>query len=942
MTKSQVGRVLLANAILVLLLGAGQATPAADLSDDAGIFGDESVRVGKVDSEKLLPDTTYLRELKGNSKERFVISATAGSLLRFSILQKGIDIVCTIKSETGETVKKVDRPNGAFGREFVTFLPQSSGLFSVEITAWSADATIGRYQIAYSAFAEISGTDRQRDRAEDLTSAAEELRSQGTRESKEKALRVFSDALAVWDELGDKYEQAVVLYGLGFTNYGLSNNYEAARMYYRALKLHSDEKDIFGQAVNHAALGSVQYILNEKELSAYNYRRASEIYKSIGNNRGLGIVYHGLGTVAMLSENFDEALVSLNESLKWRFLANDIGGTALTRTTLAKAYLSKRDFPNAKSNLEEIERVLGAARAGLDFDLNYQKGRFSLLTGNERAAEIHFEKALEISKRNGNKLGEAQSLADLSIANLRLGRDELALSRISDALSIIEQLRESTPGFRNRVRFSATIQPYYEQYITVLMEKHRLQPERRYDQRALEISEQARARGLLDQLERRSLIDQNPVSSDLLEREQILRDQLTNYLASRADGGPITGLFQAASVQFTEIEAEIDRQFNKPQSSASLTLKADEIRGYLDENTVMLQYFLTAEGSFLWYVSNESVKSFKLAPKAEIEILAEEHYACISRLATLNESARCGIRSKELSKFLLAPVAQLIQGKRIIVVKHGMLHFIPFNSLSNPADGRLLIESNEIGSVSSASLLKFLTNTTRSKKPAKTVAIFADPIYAPSDPRLSKNGDESSIWVDGFDLPRLYASRFEAERIASFAGPENFLMMTDANASREAFLQSKLENYRILHFAVHTLIDDRQPELSSIALSNFNSKGGRVFGLIRSSDILRLDLNSDLVVLSACRSNIGQRVEGEGIISFSQTFYSAGARSTISSLWNVGDKVTAELMSRFYRNHLSQGMNASTALRAAQLEIMRDGRWKSPYYWAAFSFEGAF
>jgi CHAT domain-containing protein len=930
---------LISGALLILFIF--QTALASDF-DEENTAATRFVYARTDHAEELKPDENYLRQLKGNEKQFFTVKATAGNCLRFIVEQQGIDVMIGIVDADGKTIKKTDRPSGSFGRETITFLAPRTGVFTIEIKAWLADAMIGKYRISYTVNSSPTEADRKRDLAENLTSEAEELRAEGTRENKEKALEKFSDALKIWQEMGDLYEQAIVYYGMGFTNYGLSNNYEAAILYNRALKLHFQTGDQFGQAVNHAALGAVQYVLNENELAAYNYKKATEIFKELGNVRGLGIIFHGLGTIEMLSGEYEKAIADLTESLRWRVLANDNSGKAWTLITLGKLYLLQKNFTRAEEQFSEAGKILGETRAKKDAELLYNRGRYFLLTGQPKKALLFLAQAIEISKRVGNKLGEANGLIDRSLAEMSSGAPENALVSIERALGLIEELRRSTLDFQTRVAFSATVQPFYAHYISLLMKMHERSPEKGYDKKALEISEQARSRGLLDQLERRALLRRNPANPELLERELSLRDKLTDLLALRESTRrkQVTSEFQEVSARFAEVEAEINRRFYAPEVVSLPTLKAAEIQDNLDEETVLLEYSLTESEGFLWLVSKNDVQSFRLPPGDEIEKKARKAYDCISRPVSLNREALCRQESEELSAVLLNPIIGQIKGKRLVVVKQGFLNYIPFAFLMNPAERKYLIETNEIISLSSASVLRFIRDSGARNAPQKTLAVFADAVYSPLDERIRRKSYSPNLKGEKAIIPRLFASGLEADRIASFVSPETRLVKKNFEVNRDNFFNSDLGNYRVLHFATHAFINDRQPELSSVAFSFYDLEGRETPGLLRPADILRLDLNADLIVLSACQSGLGKQVTGEGIVSLGHSFFAAGAHRLMVSLWSVRDKVTAELMSRFYRLYLKEGKSIPASLREAQIEILRDKRWKSPFYWAAFSLEG--
>src|SRR5262249_5846993 len=161
----------------------------------------------------------------------------------------------------------------------------------------------------------------------------------------------------------------------------------------------------------------------------------------------------------------------------------------------------------------------------------------------------------------------------------------------------------------------------------------------------------------------------------------------------------------------------------------------------------------------------------------------------------------------------------------------------------------------------------------------------------------------------------------------------------DFNASRDRVLQGELEPYRIIHFATHGIIDARHPEMSGLILSLVNERGQPQDGYLRLGDIYKLRLSADLVVLSACNSALGKRLESEGIIGLPRGFLYAGGHSVIASLWKVDDEAGADFMKGFYAR-IKRGESPSSALRGAQVEMSQGHRWPEPFYWAAFVLQG--
>lgn len=158
--------------------------------------------------------------------------------------------------------------------------------------------------------------------------------------------------------------------------------------------------------------------------------------------------------------------------------------------------------------------------------------------------------------------------------------------------------------------------------------------------------------------------------------------------------------------------------------------------------------------------------------------------------------------------------------------------------------------------------------------------------------------------------------------------------------AREASVKTdKLGEYRILHFATHGLVNEKNPQLSGLILSPEDSTS-KEDGILHLGEIYNLNLNADLVVLSACETGLGQVAKGEGIIGLTRGFLYAGASNVLVSLWQVSDVTTADLMVDFYDKMLG-GMSKPEALRAAKLQmIRRHPEYAKPYYWAPFILVG--
>jgi CHAT domain-containing protein len=332
----------------------------------------------------------------------------------------------------------------------------------------------------------------------------------------------------------------------------------------------------------------------------------------------------------------------------------------------------------------------------------------------------------------------------------------------------------------------------------------------------------------------------------------------------------------------------------------------------------------------------------------------------VSRLRT--SPAKVEAAANELSQIILKPVAGQLGKKRLLIVSDGALQYVPFAALSVPGRGaggdpQPLIVEHEIVNLPSASTLAIVRRDNAGRKPAaKTVAMLADPVFSQDDERVKASAarresqqPEASIQAQalsrsvresGVSLQRLPFTRSEVEQIMALVPENEREQAFDFSATLAKATSPELGKYRIVHFATHGILNSEHPDLSGIVLSLVDEKGQAQNGFLRMLDVWNLKLPVELVVLSACKTGLGQDIKGEGLVGLTRAFMYAGATRVAVSLWSVSDSATAELMTRFYRGMLKGGLKPAAALRAAQVEMLTQTEWKSPYYWAPFVLQG--
>ena len=605
------------------------------------------------------------------------------------------------------------------------------------------------------------------------------------------------------------------------------------------------------------------------------------------------------------------------------------------------------------------------------------------LGGDPARARSAFEQALSLSRASEDRLMEAQALDGLG--RLALARNDLdeARKHVDQAIAVSESLRARLAGRDLRASYLASVYRYYQTRVAVLMALHRARPQAGLAAAAFDACEQARARALLDGLAEAGVDPRADVHPDLVRRQQALEREFDAWAVRQRralDGPAPLGAAKRLSAEFRNLEtrhAAIDAEIRSrsPRYAAlvrpqPLTLRQVQ-QSVLDADSVLLEFALGEDRSVVWVVSRTSYTVHELPARSVIEREAHQLHALLTARLTLAGTLQDRSRRAEdadlrywesaasLSRVLLGALAPSLSGKRIVVVPDGVLQFVPFAALPDPAspgERVPLVVNHEICMLPSASALAILRRVTAGRRPpAGGVAVLADPVFEMDDPRLRairRGGRASGSAAPGpgpmpgaggsrpSSISRLAATRAEADAIAAAAGPGVSLLRLGLDASRSVATSGELADYRIVHFATHGILDDVNPGLSGIILSLFGGGGEPVDGFLRLHDIYDLDLPAELVVLSACSTALGRQVNGEGLEGVVRGFMYAGAKRVVASLWKVDDEATCELMRRFYAGVFRDGLSTAAALRQAQLELRQQRRWQAPYYWAAFTLQG--
>lgn len=756
-------------------------------------------------------------------------------------------------------------------------------------------------------------------------------------------------------------DRAWTLSNLAATHRLFGNFEQALQTYSSALDLHRENGDLRGEAYSLRGIGQAYYGLGELDLATEYLESALPKAQEVNDGRGHEAAVRYLGNIAFLKREYDAALDYHEAALK---LATSPLDVAYLEVSLAKDLNALERHAEAKSLADRARATAEATETRLLLaDALQALGRARSELGDDEAAMEDLEQARSLYASLELRGAEADALNALASAARDQGRLEAALRYGEASLEAIEDLRARISHPELRAFNAALRRTYFDTQIDLLMALHRASngSTDRHLREAFAVSERARTRMLVDLLHEASVdlgegmdpaltARRNRFYERLAERSS-QRDALVNQAATAPDAkdrlASVMNDMRALENQLNLVETELRRANPRYASlSAPQTLAAAEVQALLDPHTILLQYALGDERSYAWLLTHDDILAVELAGRETIESAARQAFDSLSTYRPDNRAARQSNDAlAELSALVLAPLADLITKDRILVASSGALQYVPFGVLPAPdSAASVLLEKYEIVAIPSMSGLAAQAAREGAAPPPKTIAVFADPVLGADDARFAgaalqavQSGPQDRITPSPFgaDLERLVWTGREASAIADLVPRDQRFVATGFAATRDAVFDMDLEQYRFLHFATHGRVDSRYPALSALILSQVDERGKPQSNL-RLHDIYSLQLNADLVVLSACETALGREVRGESLIGLTQGFMYAGARSVAASLWQVPDRATAELMTRFYGYMFTAGLRPAEALRRAQLSIASERRTSDPYFWGAF------
>ena len=897
---------------------------------------------------QLGPGRGHPQNLDLDVDHAYFFDLQAGEFLRLVFDQRDVDITVDILDPLHHRILGVDTINGSRGPEDVPFVAESPGAYEVRISSKLA----GRYIPRIATRRLATPQDRILATAVLAYSQGKDARNNGGtwQEIKDE----FSNAARLLGEVGETVHRADAYYQLGILYCDATRWAYCLDAYERALALYEENDNLSQAATVLAKASDAMAKLGKYDQSLEGLRRSVSLAKKVRNKKTEATASLMLGILQLSKGEVEPALKNFGRSLELSQSISDPSKEVNALTAMGWAYASLGDIEKALSFYREARKKIPSGSIDLliqtlvsigdaYFEANtfqyskvYYLQALSLIRKDRGVEQANIE--LEAAALNGlgrgyyherryqealDSLLQARQIyqqreepAEEAICWGNIGRVLTSMSRVPQAMEAFETALAVNRKLRNRPAESAA----YFGMALAERSRNNLIAARGYAQQAVEVVESIRGEAVQPEL-RRAMFASRANFYDLLI--DIMMEQ---HGIQPGQGHDVEGFETSERARARSLLDSLGER-----SAPPLLSLADIQQKVVDKDTILLEYQLGDDRSFLWAVTPDSCASFELPGRSRIEPLAREVYGLLKRTDKREIILEATRKARDLSKVLLGPVASRLGDKRLLIVTPAVLQSLPFAALpdltvSEPeiaawAWPYSLMERHEIVSVPSASVIGALRMRKGEKISKHLLALVGNP--ASSDPSR-----------------RLENSRDEVDQISRIAGDGNFTKFLNFDANRGRILGGALDGYKYIHFSVHGEPNSTRPDLSSLILSDIDSRGNPRESRLRAMDIQGLKLSADLVVLAACSSGLGQEVPGEGLVGLTQAFFSSGASGVMVGLWDVNDLATASLMPHFYTNLLKKGLSPAAALRETQRWMRRDKRWNAPYYWGGFVQQG--
>lgn len=766
-----------------------------------------------------------------------------------------------------------------------------------------------------------------------------------------EALGYLQNCLSLYREMNESVFASDALVGIGRV-YSATGNYAQAFSYYNqalgVVKALNEKQRLENLLIS---IGTLYAEQGDYEKMFDYLNQGLQIAKDIDDRMGIATILVNKGIAYREQGEYEKALAPLQESLQ---IAEELKSPEFMiypRTALGSVYRSQRKYDLALDHLNQS--LVIAEQVGDKPELAtilWQLAELYNSKGDYARAIEYSDQAVSLASRINLPEISYLALTEKGKAHLALRQSDQAQKILSEAISTIERLRTQVSGGEHDHQrfFQNRISPYYAMI--------KLFVDRNDPAQALAYAEQSKARVLLDVLRNgRINVDKLTSQKEQLEERSLYGDLIS--LNAQVNAERVRQPLQDARAKELEIKLQKARnayeEFQVTLYAAHPELKVK--RGLLpqfkiedasalipDNRTVLLEYAVGKERTFLFVLTRGSKQQSKIEIRAyPINAGRDELSKLVGNFRNLLAVNHPGFREpgEQLYKLLVKPVERHLSGKATVcIVPDGPLWELPFQALQTTTD-KFLQELYAIYYAPSLQVLREMrkkaTNlkTSSVSKNRRSEAALTSELYAIGNPAIGSDALARAQGIRNTPFVPLPETEIEVQTIGAEVYGQKVCNIHVGSSAQEEAVKAEMGRYRVVHFATHGVLNDRNPLYSYLVLATGDNPNED--GLLEAWELMEMSLKAEMVVLSACDTARGHVSDGEGMIGMTWALFVAGVPTMVASQWKIPSETTTKLMVAFHKN--AKKMSKAEAWREATLEMIKDPRYRmKPFHWAGF------
>lgn len=679
---------------------------------------------------------------------------------------------------------------------------------------------------------------------------------------------------------------------------------KAEKYFFDSLDIYSSDDNLIGKEIVLLNLGVVYQRKNDKSLAEIYFKESYQKAIEHGNRDVMIAAGEGLGDCFRIAGDFKSAMAILDASL---VLANE----TQDKMRIAEVLWRKSEV---LFDMKQYDDSIELATQSLDISKRLQLTNLSVLASTLRARSM-----------------------------IKKNEVDLAIGVLKQAIASVEERRYQVAGQEQgrQLYFENKLTPYHL-LINIYVEKGMM-----YD--ALTQMENIKGRIILDSLKMSggrltyeepdmNKLEEQKLNQVIVDLNKLLRAEIQKKYQDQNRINRIRGDLTDARLKHSihqDLLLATNSKIPIYDDVAKQFISHDFKLAGLDADTLYVGYTVTEDLTYTFAISPSGEEEIDLAIKT-IEIRRVDLRKKISyfHAQLAQRSLNFTIASRDLYDLLIKPIEIKLNGKRkICIIPDDVLWGIPFQALTAPGERYLIEEYSVFYAPSLSVYLQMLKrNTYSGESKENSLLAFGNPSLEGDTVKYLKGHQRDENFMP---LPH---AEFEVKAILSmFRNPKSKALI--GQEAEERLFKSVVSEYRTIHMATHGVLDDQNPLYSYLLLSK-KDDDQEEDGILEAREILNLDLSADMVVLSACETARGRIGSGEGLIGMSWAFFVAGCRSTVVSQWKIDSAGTAKFMIEFYKvlekKRVEGKSSKSEALKIAAIMMMKNIRYRHPYYWAGF------